>query len=322
MQAGDYAPYPNYGTYGIHNDAAMHDLGMNGMGGKSPFNINGRYAKRPPMFQNLLLAYFVPSLIFAVTYYLICSHEHYTEPGMVRIVTCIMLLVAISLVVPAFNAIRTRGESGHPFWYSFLFVASVVAWILATCLGDSVYSQDVVPYMDIQQLNIYPSVDPSVAKGQALMDGGRFTFVDGARLDLSKSMGFRSLDTYCVAPVSIGNQTLASYDFWAVGTNCCSGHGPDFACGEFNNVNAHSGLRLMHEDQRGYFRLAVQQAEATYNINANHPLFFYWLQDPQIEVQSYYDDGLSHTMLGIFGFFAAQLIVVLLVAFAAHFLID
>lgn len=261
----------------------------------------------------LAIAYLVPCLIFAVVYCLASSMVHYTEKSLVQAIDVLMLIVALALFVPAFSAVRSRGETGDPGWYIFAFTTSILAWVLGNSFGNWNYRENIVPYMDIQQLNAYPSVNPATSRGEGLMDAGRLTFVPGAAPDLSKSMGFRDLDIYCVAPVTMSaNQTLSTYDFWAVGINCCSGHGPDFACGEIANSNAHSGLRLMREDQRGYFRLAVQQAEASFNIHANHPIFLYWMQDPLVELNSYQADASAYLSIGLVCFCAAQLVAVVL----------
>lgn len=64
------------------------------------------------------------------------------------------------------------------------------------------------------------------------------------------------------------------------------------------------GLRLLHDDQRAFFRLAVQKVEVAYGIQVAHPLFFYWMQDPLSELGAYRDD--EYFFLGMFIFFALQ----------------
>merc|ERR1719443_992372 len=115
-------------------------------------------------------------------------------------------------------------------------------------------------------MNSYPSVNPATKRGQQMMDSGRVYFAPGTALDVKKSMGFKNHDTYCVAPITNGCDKLPTYDFWAVGVNCCNGASTAFRCGDFNNPHARSGLRVIREDQHPFFRLAVKQAEAAYNI--------------------------------------------------------
>jgi len=193
----------------------------------------------------------------------------------------------------------------------------LMAMLIGFMWGDHIHTRFIRPYDDLVNLNNYPSVHPGQYTGQQLMDAGQIDFVAGSHLDLSKSIGFKNEDIYCVAPIvgpeqNAGNASkLATYDFWAVGTNCCSGHAADYHCGEFNNPSAHKGLRLMRDDTRNFFRLAVQEATAAYNIEANHPVFMYWMTDPAFEVNAYKEDGYNAFYLGVFFFGLGMLALII-----------
>lgn len=260
----------------------------------------------------ILISLFVPWLLFTLLAGVKSFSVHYNNPGLCSTIQWFCFAVVVVLGYQAYCAVRRNGfGDSEPNWYLFLFASCFVAWIAAFSAGSYNFAHNMQPFYDVMNLNVYPSVDPSTFKGQQLMDAGRIIFTPESKLDLQHSMGFRNLDVYCVAPVVVGGN-MSVYDFWAVGVNCCSGHTADFACGEFNNPMAHSGLRLMRDDLRPYFRLAVQQAEAAYNIKARHPVFLYWMQDPISEINAYQDAGFKSYLFGVFLFFSLQLFFVVI----------
>ncbi|CAE7639251.1 GIP [Symbiodinium sp. CCMP2456] len=254
-----------------------------------------------------------PWLLFCGIFAALSFQLHYYHPALAWSCAGAGLVLA---AVCAFLAHRSRMQEQDPTWCTFAAMAYLAATVLAATLGDTNYWYHMQPYYDIENINSYPDVSPARERGQQLMDAGRVYFEDGASLDVSKSMSFKNLERYCVAPIISGAAPLSSYDFWAVGVNCCGGARGDFRCGEYNNPRARAGLRLMRDDQRPFFRLAVQQAEAAYNIKASHPLFFYWMQDPVAETMSYKASGLSHALMAVSGHFVFNLLCVAGVSWA------
>mmetsp|Transcript_36753 Transcript_36753/g.80326 ORF Transcript_36753/g.80326 Transcript_36753/m.80326 type:complete len:299 (-) Transcript_36753:70-966(-) len=238
----------------------------------------------------------VPVIVFTVLFYVMSFEYHYERPMLTYAIVLLALLIALCINLYA-RAIRSRDREAT--WYNFAAVAIAAAVIASTVAGYLNFWYNMQPYYDVDNLNTYPSVDPSVQRGVEVMDAGRVYFRSGTRLDPTKSMGFKNLDLYCVAPIIVEDAPSMVYDFWAVGINCCSGQTPDFRCGQYANPRARSGLRLMREDQRAFYRLAVQQAEAAYKITASHPVFFYWLQDPVAEMESWKEKGRRNFMIGV-----------------------
>merc|ERR1719506_167791 len=149
----------------------------------------------------------------------------------------------------------------------------------------------------------YHDVDTNVYLGQQLMDAGQVDFKKGTALDLGRSMGFKNHDIYCVAPIVTKGSGAQSVDFWAVGKNCCSGVAADFHCSGFSDPKATGVIRNMHDEDRAFYRLAVQQAEATYKITASHPLFFEWVHSAQEAIDHFWHKGLTTYLLWICSYF-------------------
>lgn len=273
--------------------------------------------KRPKLnFGAIVASLFLPWLLFCVMYATMSFSLHYTSKGTCYAIVFIGLMFVAVMALQAWTSVKRSQHvetNSDPSWSVFLAAMLFLAWVAGVAAGDVNYHYHMGPYYDTVNLNVYPRIDPAQMRGQQVMDAGRMTFLRGSKLDLVKTMAFHNVDTYCVAPVVFGeNQTR--YDFWAVGVNCCAGIQGDFACGEYSNPDALSGLRAMREDERPYFRLAVKQAESTFRIKAPHPIFLHWMEDPMLELAAYADEGFKYFLFGVYGFFAVLLFLVIVAA--------
>merc|ERR1719188_2041968 len=164
----------------------------------------------------------------------------------------------------------------------------------------------------------YEDINPASMGGQKMLDAGVVHFTNDTTVDVSKSMRFKHRDWYCVAPLKPKGKDPENYDFWVVGVNCCGKQPFDFDCKSHHFTAAGNpkpgGFRWMpgwgpghgEAGDKAFFRLAVQQAEATHNITARPPLYLVESVDPSAEVASWNEASVWNLFFGIFAFFTMQ----------------
>lgn len=291
--------YGNDKYYGSIQEGAQQK--RNGLA-HLPLHPDGSIRARFDFF-NMFVSAIVPAIVFAIVAGVLSFHLHFKN-------TLLTWVIVICCLAPAAVAgmLAARARKDAPTdakWLLFLCVMSLLAWLFGIAIGSANYSANMLPYYDILALNLNPSVDPS-ASGEAFLDTGRILFQPGSKLDMTKAMGVKITSTYCVVPVvdpSL-NKTSAGvgYDFWAVGINCCSSIQPQaqFSCPMTQEFVAHAGIRWMDDSARPFFRMAVQEAEATYKIQARHPIFLRWMADPTAELASWSEKGWSTYLKYVF----------------------
>lgn len=294
------------------------------------------YMVKPPTFARqrmrmnivaIFVSLFVPWILFSLLFADVSFRLHYKLPVLCWGLVALGAIAALSFGVHAglnINRLLQSSRDYQPTWLIFLFLTSLVAVVMGPVLGNTNFWQNMKPYYDLKNLNEYSFVDPTRMRGQQMMDAGKVDFLKGVTLDLRKAYAFQNLDTYCVAPITMYNPAMGaptplnSYDFWAVGLNCCGGNSTkavDFKCGDYKSTKVHQGLRLVADDQRAFFRLAVQQAESAHMLKAEHPLFFYWTEDAAVQQNSYMEDAFKNFASWMCASFALQLSLVLALSY-------
>lgn len=237
----------------------------------------------------IMVCIFLPWALFCLVYALSSFTIRYRHETFCWIVIAMLFLVFVGSTgfLALVQGIRRRklteeelASEYEPMWYTFLCATVTLAIVSATILGSTNFDTYMQKYYDIENLATYKDIDPSQFVGQQLVDAGRVIFKEMTYVDTTKSMAFKKTDLYCVAPIVMAKANATYTDFWAVGTNCCSGNQADFHCNGYLDLNTRGGIRLMSDNERPFYRLAVQQAEATYKLHTRKPLFFHFGPNP------------------------------------------
>ncbi|CAK9035441.1 Pentatricopeptide repeat-containing protein [Durusdinium trenchii] len=266
----------------------------------------------------VLVSLFVPWFVFLAMFALWSFQLRYSAPGKVLTITIILgtilglfCLYRVQLSCRALWGNYDLVERGRfSVWSLFIAITAIVAFALGLSTGSFNYSEHMRGIYDVQSLNAYVEVNPATMRGQELMDAGRVQFVSGANVDLNLADGFKNTDVYCVAPITLNGASLASYDFWAVGKNCCSDKLADFRCGAYKSQGLKGGVRITDDVDRDFYRLAVQQAQSAHAIKAIHPLFFEWTENSFDQMMEDERAGYQVFLMSMLGHFIFQAILV------------
>lgn len=255
----------------------------------------------------ILTALAVPVAIFVATSTLMSSEFYYRKPGTSLVLIGMALMLALVIGVGAVQSHRRRMNSGEHSWWSFIFVSSLLAVLVGTSLGYINYSWNTKRYYDWISLRKAVGVDPAENQGQQMLDAGEIDFKAGAKVERNLNMAFHKTRTWCIAPI-VSSNSMATYDFWAVGMDCCSARKGDFSCAPSykNGTVAAAGLRVMDDAEIAGYKLALEQASSAYNIQSSQPIFLYMMAEPYRQIKEYYTRGKTFSLEANLVYLVAQ----------------
>jgi len=251
----------------------------------------------------IILNVIVPCGFFALCNYVSGFSLRYHQPVLANVIIIMAILAWLGLVA---LAVWARKNEPNPVWYSFMAMMVGFALLFGIRCGRHIYEEYELKYLEIKDMKNYTNFDVSSNAGQNVIDGGIFEFASGNKLDLAQTWHFKEDTVYCVAPI-VGSSAATSYDFWAVGQDCCSNSGSDYRCGDAQNASASGAVRMLTEKDVKFYKLAVLQAETMYGILAAQPLFFEWSADPAALVASWKVHASSLFFKGLAAFFVFNL---------------
>lgn len=246
------------------------------------------------------------------------------------------VLWLVVLYIAAF-AITIYGVRKVPRrWILCMGLICFVTIFIGLILGFELYFKSLVYYKKYQEMRMYSNIAASHPV-QSFDDGGMFLFTQDSRLDVMRSVGYKSRwtgSTYCVAPVVDSTMSAANdVNFWAVGEECCLARS-EFMCGDASLPGTLSALVVLEPEDvvRPFMRWAVQgnyyiryeraiklQEAAFADRAARKVKLLWWTQDPLKLQDSFYYDARRTALWFMFGFFFVTLVISYFICWAVRF---
>lgn len=263
----------------------------------------------------ILFAVFLPSGVFLLSSAVMSFGVHCQSEALAwGVVAALVVVWFVMLAV----ARHFREHDPNPTWVSTLTLLCGLAIVGGTALGNYNFYVNYQPYCAMQDMQVAKNVNVSAESGQTYMDTGIFQFAPGTRLAASNTWHFKNGQLYCVAPL-VGAETrpeTGALDFWVVGKDCCSATASDFRCGAYDKPAAGlGGRRVMRDQDRLFYRLAVQQAESLYGIRTAFPIFMYYEENPLVGVNQWLNDSYNLFYLGLITCVAFALVAAAVASF-------
>lgn len=237
------------------------------------------------------------------------------------------LAVLLVLVVTGYqikglmDALRQRANRAMRVYFTVMLGA---ASLIGYGLGEWLWHDYSMPYFTYEDLQTYHNVNTKKDQGSRYADAGVVYFADGTNVLQGRGACLKNDVEYCIAPIvncaPYGDcgpleTDTGSFDYFAVGTDCCGCPEGEFRCGDWNNPITHGGLRQIDDENVLYYKLALKEWQAQYGKTSKAPLFFHWELRPQMKANSLAHLGLYYSVMSAGAFFGFQLMV----SFAADY---
>ncbi|CAD7928986.1 unnamed protein product [Amoebophrya sp. A120] len=236
------------------DDSEYYNMRVN-----KPQTLRFDRSKMGRLFEEIFFAGFLPMIVyFSSLFFLSTSLLRRNIPNAgTWIARILAVLVAVALVLwPAGSLKKSTWDIRKTkvmewkavtfLWYQLL--CFLVVGIFSIVYADTMYTEYVMPYQNyLDKKWIEQPISPLLQSGQNFQDAGVVSFSADSYIDRAHNACFRGAGvSYCVVPIvqdtaGTGDRTrlpsspTGSYDYFAVGTDCCSCPGTgDFQCGDWD----------------------------------------------------------------------------------------